>query len=107
MKKTLIASILSTLFLTACVGNKQDNSAVLTDSGLNPQNFVTDINGKKTGLFVLKNKNNMEVCVTNFGGRIVSVMAPDRNGVMLFIHPWHEYYKTLLYLPKSDSLKAT
>lgn len=70
MKKTLIASILSTLFLTACVGNKQDNSAVLTDSGLNPQNFVTDINGKKTGLFVLKNKNNMEVCVTNFGGRI-------------------------------------
>lgn len=24
----------------------------------------------------------MEVCVTNFGGRIVSVMAPDRNGVM-------------------------
>lgn len=82
MKKTLIASILSTLFLTACVGNKQDNSAVLTDSGLNPQNFVTDINGKKTGLFVLKNKNNMEVCVTNFGGRIVSVMAPDRNGVM-------------------------
>jgi len=25
----------------------------------------------------------------------------------LFIHPWHEYYKTLLYLPKSDSLKAT
>lgn len=56
MKKTLIASILSTLFLTACVGNKQDNSAVLTDSGLNPQNFVTDINGKKTGLFVLKNK---------------------------------------------------
>ena len=46
MKKTLIASILSTLFLTACVGHKQDNSAVLTDSGLNPQNFVTDINGK-------------------------------------------------------------
>ena len=82
MKKTLIASILSTLFLTACVGNKQDNSAVLTDSGLNPQNFVTDINGKKTGLFVLKNKNNMEVCVTNFGGRIVSVLAPDRNGVL-------------------------
>lgn len=52
-KKTLIASILSTLFLTACVGNKQDNSAVLTDSGLNPQNFVTDINGKKKRLVYL------------------------------------------------------
>ena len=24
----------------------------------------------------------MEVCITNFGGRIVSIMVPDKNGVM-------------------------
>lgn len=37
---------------------------------------------RKTDLFVLKNDNGMEVCVTNFGGRIVSVMVPDRDGVL-------------------------
>ena len=24
----------------------------------------------------------MEVCITNFGGRIVSIMVPDKNGEM-------------------------
>ena len=24
----------------------------------------------------------MEVCITNFGGRIVSIMVPDKNGAM-------------------------
>ncbi len=30
-------------------------------------------------MFTLTNGNGMEVCVTNFGGRIVSVMVPDKN----------------------------
>ncbi len=29
----------------------------------------------------LKNKSGMEVCITNFGGRIVSIMVPDKNGI--------------------------
>ena len=41
-----------------------------------------EINGEKTDLFVLKNKNKMEVCITNYGGRIVSVMVPDKDGIM-------------------------
>lgn len=82
MKKTLILSMLSVFLLVACMGGKQENSVELTESGLNPQKFVTDVDGKKTGLYILRNKNNMEVCVTNFGGRIVSIMAPDRNATM-------------------------
>lgn len=82
MKKTLILSMLSVFLLVACMGGKQENSVELTESGLNPQKFVTDVDGKKTGLYILRNKNNMEVCVTNFGGRIVLIMAPDRNGTM-------------------------
>lgn len=82
MKKTLILSMLSVFLLVACMGGKQENSVELTESGLNPQKFVTDVDGKKTGLYILRNKNNMEVCVTNFEGRIVSIMAPDRNGTM-------------------------
>ena len=53
-----------------------------TDSGLIPAKFQAELNGKKTDLFVLKNKNNMEVCVTNFGGRIVSILVPDKDGQM-------------------------
>lgn len=66
------------LLCTAC----QQTESPVTLSGLSPKNFETEVQGKKTGLYVLKNKNNMEVCITNYGGRIVSVMVPDRDGVM-------------------------
>ena len=51
-----------------------------TRSGLDPEQFVTDVNGRTTGLWTLTNANGMEVTVTNFGGRVVSIMAPDRTG---------------------------
>lgn len=51
----------------------------LTKSGLDPEKFVAEVNGKPTALYTLTNDNGMEVCVTNFGGRIVSIMAPDRD----------------------------
>lgn len=63
----------------------QKNICKLTESGLLKNNFQTEVNGKKTDLYVLCNKNNMEVCVTNFGGRIVSVMVPDKNGKMQYV----------------------
>lgn len=63
---------------TSCM----DYSVDKTDSGLNPSNFRTEIEGEQTDLFVLKNGNNMEVCITNFGGRIVSINVPDKDGVM-------------------------
>ncbi len=64
------------LALASCGGNK----TVLTKSGLNPDDFKSEYKGQPTALYTLTNKNGMEVCITNFGGRIVSVMVPDRNG---------------------------
>ena len=52
----------------------------LTKSGLDPQNFVSEYNGAPTALYTLTNANGMEVCITNFGGRIVSIMVPDKDG---------------------------
>ena len=77
MKRSII--LLCTALTAACAGGPQDG---LTLSGLNRDDFRSEDDGKKTDLFVLKNDNGMEVCVTNFGGRIVSVMVPDRDGVM-------------------------
>ncbi len=55
----------------------------LTLSGLDPQAFVSEYNGKTTALYTLTNKSGMEMCITNFGGRIVSLMVPDRDGNMV------------------------
>lgn len=67
------------ILMVACTTKTKNG---LTDSGLKRSDFLADVDGERTSLFVLKNKNNMEVCITNFGGRIVSVMVPDKDGVM-------------------------
>lgn len=78
--KAITATAAVALFAMASCGTKTTNEPQLTKSGLDPQKFVADVNGKKTGLYTLTNANGMEVAITNFGGRIVSVMVPDRNG---------------------------
>lgn len=67
------------ILMVACTTKTKNG---LTDSGLKRSDFLADVDGGRTNLFVLKNKNNMRVCVTNFGGRIVSVMVLDKDGVM-------------------------
>ncbi|MDR0796020.1 MAG: galactose mutarotase [Tannerella sp.] len=51
-------------------------------SGLEKEQFVSETAGQPTALYVLKNDKGMEVCITNYGGRVVSVMVPDKNGKM-------------------------
>jgi len=79
MKSILGTGVVLSL-LAACA--PQQPKQELTLSGLNPENFKKEVNGKQTDLYVLKNASGMEVCVTNYGGRIVSVMVPDKNGKM-------------------------
>jgi len=45
-------------------------------------NFEEAIDGKPVHLFYLKNKNGAEAAITNFGGRLVSLRVPDRQGKM-------------------------
>ena len=51
-----------------------------TLSGLDPKNYEAKVDGKSTALYVLTNANGAEICVCNYGGIIVSMMMPDRNG---------------------------
>ena len=78
MKKTLFSLAVVGLLLASCT----PKNAETTLSGLAKKNFQTEKDGKKTDLYVLKNKAGMEVCITNFGGRIVSIMVPDKAGKM-------------------------
>lgn len=77
MKKFFLTFATLLLVLTACTEQPKEEPTL---SGLLKSNFQREIDGKKTDLYVLKNKNNMEVCITNFGGRIVSIVVPDKNG---------------------------
>ncbi len=77
MKKLCVWAVAARL-MAACTPKAEK----ATDSGLLQSNFQMEVNGKKTDLYTLRNKNNMEVCITNFGGRIVSVMVPDKDGQM-------------------------
>jgi aldose 1-epimerase len=77
MKKLLFAVAALALIFVSC--KKQDEK---TASGLLRSNFQTVIDGDSTDLYVLKNASGAEVCITNYGGRIVSVMVPDKNGVL-------------------------
>ena len=60
-------------------------SAEKTLSGLDPVRFRTELSGRPTDLYRLTNAAGMEVCVTNYGGRIVSVMVPDKDGMLAFV----------------------
>ncbi|MBQ5638387.1 MAG: galactose mutarotase [Alistipes sp.] len=72
---TLLAAA---VLMTACTSEPQT-----TLSGLMAEDFQATVGDKTTELVTLKNKNGMEVAVTNFGGRIVSIMVPNRAGEMV------------------------
>lgn len=58
-------------------------AAAIVGSACQSKNKETmTYNGKEVGVYTLQNKNGMTVCITNFGGRIVSLMVPDKNGEM-------------------------
>ena len=48
--------------------------------GLRREDFQTTINGKQTDLYFLRNSAGNEVAITNYGGAIVAIMVPDRDG---------------------------
>jgi aldose 1-epimerase len=77
MKKIWILSMTACMMLWSC-GNREETLI----SGLKKAGFKSEVAGKPTALYVLKNAKGMEVCITNYGGRVVSVMVPDRNGKM-------------------------
>ena len=74
MKKSLFLAI-AVLALLACKKEEKNERSL---SGLNTKDFVSKVNGKETGLFILKNSLGLEACITNYGGRVVSLLVPDR-----------------------------
>jgi aldose 1-epimerase len=75
MKKILFVA-LAIMVLLSCKKEKNVQSL----SGLNTKDFVGKVDGRRTGLYILKNAGGLEACITSFGGRLVSLLVPDRDG---------------------------
>ena len=78
LKGSIFGMGIAVALFTACAGGQQ--APQLTVSGLDPAKFDTTIQDKPVKLFTLKNQNGMEVCITNYGGRVVSLVVPDKDG---------------------------
>jgi len=87
--------ISSSCFVAACLlaacGNGSNTPAANTGDTTKTVSQVTlpdtaafrdTVDGKSTTLYILKNKNNAEIAITNYGARVVSMLVPDKNGVM-------------------------
>lgn len=90
MKKHLktITFLCCVFLLTACKNDKQQeisasSKEIVTKQGVTipeASNFNTTIDGKDVKLYTLRNNNGMEAHFINYGGRLISLVVPDKNG---------------------------
>lgn len=69
-------------------------------SGLKREDFQSTIQGKQTDLFTLVNKCGNEVCVTNYGGALVAIMVPDKNGATGNVIQGHDTIQGVVESPE-------
>ena len=72
----VIACCLAFIFILSC----QSVNSIPEVYRPQKKNFDTIIDGKTISLFTLINQNGLEVYLTNYGARIVSLITPDRMG---------------------------
>ena len=46
------------------------------------EDYQKEVDEKQVDLYVLSNENDVKVAITNYGGRVVSLLAPDKAGNM-------------------------
>ena len=68
--------------------------------GLKKEDSQTTVNGKKTDLYILRNKEGNEVAITNYGGAIVAIMVPDRKGNLANIIQGHDNIQDVIDSPE-------
>lgn len=85
MKKNTIILLSALLIFAACKQSTKPQSSSTTEKNTvvetpKAEDFQKEVDGKQVNLYTLKNKNGVEVKITNYGCRIVSVLTPDKNG---------------------------
>lgn len=80
MKLKLIAGLLPVVLVAAACNSSSNQSSADSSKA---DSAKMDTAQKATAFYVIKNKNNVKAVFTNYGGRIVSLFVPDKNGNMI------------------------
>lgn len=68
--------------------------------GLKREDFQTTINGRKTDLYILRNRKGYEVAITNYGGAICSIMVPGKDGQVANVIQGHDNIQSVINSPE-------
>ena len=75
----LILGLLITGSLWSCRNSRNNGEVELPYAR---EAFEKEINGETTQLYVLRNRSGMVLALSDYGARIVSLYAPDKNGAL-------------------------
>jgi endonuclease-3 len=76
--KKFFSVLAAAVMLVGCCGEKCEEGCLKL---MKAEDFQTTVDGKKVDLYTLTN-GTITMQVTNFGGRVVSLWTPDREGKM-------------------------
>jgi aldose 1-epimerase len=79
---------------------KMNTEPVNNRCGLERDDFKAIVNGKQTDLYILRNALGNEVAITNYGGAIVALMMPDKNGHYANIIQGHDNIQDVINSPE-------
>ena len=68
--------------------------------GLKRADFQSTIAGKETDLYNLRNSEGNEVAISNYGGALVAIMVPDRNGNRANVIQGHDNINDIVNSPE-------
>lgn len=69
------------VFLSACNNNRpKEENAATTEAAADTTEFGGNIDGKEVKLFTITNGKGLTAKLTNYGGRLVSLLVPDKDG---------------------------
>ena len=68
--------------------------------GMRKEDFQITIDGRETDLYVLRNARGNEVAITNYGGAIVAIMVPDRDGNLANVIQGHDNIQDVISSPE-------
>ena len=75
--KTSIYILLGIFSISGCIPKSENQAQKLL---IKEESFRKELKGKKVDLFTLTNGEGITVQITNYGGKIVSIIVPDTNG---------------------------
>jgi aldose 1-epimerase len=94
--------------LTACGSHPSSNSAADSTVAKNSAATLPDaaafrgtVDGQPTGLYLLKNKDGVAAAITNYGARLVSLLVPDKKGVLTDVVVGYDNIGNYLHQPET------